>query len=218
MRYTAPVTRTRGAGGRKRRGPSSPRAPEASAATRDALVAAAIELFAEKGLDAPSLDEICARAGFTRGAFYVYFKDREELIGATLQAQTEGLLALLFADSEEPDGLRLTIERFAEAMASGLYPPPGGIRLHHLLTACARSTEVRERQQAINQEAIDRMAKLVHRGQHEGRVRQDVEPSRVSTLLLSLFEGLQVLGDVGTAFDPRALSRELLKLLAPPPP
>jgi AcrR family transcriptional regulator len=180
-------------------------------------VAAAIELFAEKGLDAPSLDEICARAGFTRGAFYVYFKDREELIGATIQAQTEGAMALLFADSEEPDGLRLTIERFAEAMASGIYPPPGGIRLHHLLAACARSTEVRARQQAINQEAIDRMAKLVRRGQHEGRVRQDVEPSRVSTLLLSLTEGLQVLGDVGTPFDPRALSGELLKLLAPPP-
>jgi hypothetical protein len=126
-------------------------------------------------------------------------------------------MELLFADSEEPDGLRLTVERFAEAMASGLYPPPGGIRLHHLLAACARSAEIRERQQALNQEAVDRMSKLVRRGQHEGRVRQDVDPSRVATLLLSVTEGLQLIGDIGSPFDPRALSRELLKLLAPPP-
>ncbi|HVH04632.1 MAG TPA: TetR family transcriptional regulator, partial [Myxococcota bacterium] len=53
--------------------------------TREALVQAAIAEFAEKGLDLPSLDAICARAGFTRGAFYVHFRDREELLGAVME-------------------------------------------------------------------------------------------------------------------------------------
>src|SRR5262252_1452795 len=50
--------------------------------TREALIQAGIELFAEKGLDAPSLDEICDRAGYTRGAFYVHFADRDEFVVA----------------------------------------------------------------------------------------------------------------------------------------
>ena len=43
--------------------------------TRSALIRAALKLFHEEGFDGPSLDAICARAGYTRGAFYVHFKD-----------------------------------------------------------------------------------------------------------------------------------------------
>ena len=42
---------------------------ETKQATRDALISAGMALFAEQGLDGPSLDAICDRAGFTRGAF-----------------------------------------------------------------------------------------------------------------------------------------------------
>ncbi|MBM4360960.1 MAG: TetR family transcriptional regulator, partial [Deltaproteobacteria bacterium] len=49
---------------------------EASQETRDALIEAGMAAFASEGLDAPSLDSICERAGYTRGAFYVHFKDR----------------------------------------------------------------------------------------------------------------------------------------------
>ena len=47
--------------------------------TREALISAALAEFAEHGFDAPSLDAICARAGYTRGAFYVHFRDRSDL-------------------------------------------------------------------------------------------------------------------------------------------
>src|SRR4051812_40727719 len=53
--------------------------------TREALVEAGIALFAEQGLDGPSLDAICERAGFTRGAFYVHFRDRDELLQAVME-------------------------------------------------------------------------------------------------------------------------------------
>ena len=53
--------------------------------TREALLRAGMELFAEQGLDVPSLDALCARAGFTRGAFYVHFADREEFIVAVME-------------------------------------------------------------------------------------------------------------------------------------
>lgn len=47
--------------------------------TRQRLLDAAAEVFAEVGLDAASVEAICERAGFTRGAFYSNFDSKDEL-------------------------------------------------------------------------------------------------------------------------------------------
>ncbi len=47
--------------------------------TRARLMDAAFEVFAEVGLDAASVEAICERAGFTRGAFYSNFASKDEL-------------------------------------------------------------------------------------------------------------------------------------------
>jgi len=48
-------------------------------ATRQRLLDAAAEVFAEVGLDAASVEAVCERAGFTRGAFYSNFDSKDEL-------------------------------------------------------------------------------------------------------------------------------------------
>lgn len=48
-------------------------------ATRQKLLDAAAQVFAEVGLDAASVEAICERAGFTRGAFYSNFETKDEL-------------------------------------------------------------------------------------------------------------------------------------------
>lgn len=48
-------------------------------ATRRKLLDAAAQVFAEVGLDAASVEAVCERAGFTRGAFYSNFETKEEL-------------------------------------------------------------------------------------------------------------------------------------------
>ena len=48
-------------------------------ATRQKLLDAAAQVFAQVGLDAASVEAICERAGFTRGAFYSNFESKDEL-------------------------------------------------------------------------------------------------------------------------------------------
>jgi AcrR family transcriptional regulator len=62
------------------------------AQTQDRLMDAATALFAEKGVLAASVEEICERAGFTRGAFYSNFESKDELLLALVQRKREAIL------------------------------------------------------------------------------------------------------------------------------
>lgn len=48
-------------------------------ATLERLLDGAREVFAEVGFQAATIEEVCARAGFTRGAFYSSFRTKDEL-------------------------------------------------------------------------------------------------------------------------------------------
>jgi AcrR family transcriptional regulator len=48
--------------------------------TREKVLAAAEELFAEQGYDATSVQQVVARAGVTKGALYHYFSAKEDLL------------------------------------------------------------------------------------------------------------------------------------------
>ncbi|PJI52936.1 hypothetical protein CTI14_35415, partial [Methylobacterium radiotolerans] len=47
--------------------------------TKARLLEAAAQVFAEAGLDGASVEAVCERAGFTRGAFYSNFDSKDEL-------------------------------------------------------------------------------------------------------------------------------------------
>ena len=55
--------------------------------TRERLLQAAYEVFAETGVHAASVEMIAERAGFTRGAFYSNFDSKEELFFALAERE-----------------------------------------------------------------------------------------------------------------------------------
>ncbi|QDP94659.1 TetR/AcrR family transcriptional regulator [Microlunatus elymi] len=57
--------------------------------TRERLINAAVGVFAERGIIGASVEEISDRAGFTRGAFYSNFADKDALVLAIVQHDAE---------------------------------------------------------------------------------------------------------------------------------
>ena len=57
---------------------------EKQALTRECLMHSAARVFARRGLQQASIDEVAEDAGFTKGAFYANFKNKEELFLAML--------------------------------------------------------------------------------------------------------------------------------------
>ena len=61
--------------------------------TRRRLLDAALEVFAEEGFGRASVEDVCARAGYTRGAFYSNFVSLDELFLAMWQERSDAFLA-----------------------------------------------------------------------------------------------------------------------------
>lgn len=67
----------------------TPTARRKRADTRDRLIDAAREVLAEEGLQGASVEVICERAGYTRGAFYSNFETRQDLVLAVFHREKE---------------------------------------------------------------------------------------------------------------------------------
>ena len=86
---------------------------------RDALVAAAVALFAERGFDGTTVDDIVARAGVGRRSFFRYFPSKESVVfpdhEGTL-ARMSGFLADESGFDQEPVGRVCDAARMVLAM------------------------------------------------------------------------------------------------------
>lgn len=65
------------------------------------LIAAALDLFVEKGFAATRLDDVAARAGVSKGTLYLYFDSKEALFKAVVE---QGIVPLFAAAEQELDG------------------------------------------------------------------------------------------------------------------
>ena len=194
--------------------------------TRDALIAAALVEFSEHGLDAPSLDAICARAGFTRGAFYVHFRDREDLMVGVLDTALGSFLDAMIATGGEGEDLVRTVDRFA-GILNLLNASPRGespstessllvpVHLAQLLDGARRSKRLRRAIVGLLESASKRLEDVSRRGQEGGAVRHDVNAHELGRLLLALAVGALVVRDAGLSLDPPALRRALVRMLSP---
>src|SRR5260370_42484121 len=68
---------------------------EQQARTGSSLMRSAAKLFAERGLEQSSIDDVAEAAGYTKGAFYANFKNKEELFLAMLDERFAQRLAAL---------------------------------------------------------------------------------------------------------------------------
>lgn len=70
--------------------------------TQARLLDAALDAFAERGFHGASVEEVCDRAGFSRGAFYSNYASKTELFIALYHRQAENVLAALSDRASSP--------------------------------------------------------------------------------------------------------------------
>lgn len=82
------------------------------ARTRARLTEAALRLMAERGIAGTSVSEIAVEAELANGTFYLYFRDKSEIVAAVCQAVT-------LAMHNEMSSVRLSLDDGAARVAFG---------------------------------------------------------------------------------------------------
>ncbi|MDF3029598.1 MAG: Transcriptional regulator [Moraxellaceae bacterium] len=202
----------------KKPGVRTPRSrDEIKQETREALVRAASELFRTEGLDV-SLDRVCAHAGYTRGAFYVHFRDRDDLIAVVMERVGLALLDTLLGKEDAEDDFFVLVQRFLHTVSSGQYPiSRTGLRPYQLMDACARAEDVRLQYLRLNQVSVSRLATILQRGQKKGHIRQDLAAETVAQLLMAIVVGMQTILDLDMPLDLPGIARNMQRMLTPLP-
>ncbi|MBL1079502.1 TetR/AcrR family transcriptional regulator [Nocardia sp. 2] len=89
--------------------------------TRQRLLDAAFEAFAEDGLGRCTVEQLCDRAGYTRGAFYSNFTSLDELFLAMWEQRSAAMLAQVTAFLDDDTAIdvsdpRRVVEHILEAV------------------------------------------------------------------------------------------------------
>jgi AcrR family transcriptional regulator len=184
---------------------------ESKRATREALLKAGLAELVEHGLDTPSLDAICARAGFTRGAFYVHFKDRDDFLIAVTDWVLSSVIDALVGVEGETD-LGEVIQRFvayATRNDAGAFP----IATHRVFEAIARSEQLRRRFDGVIAEAAERLGKVIERQQSNGGLRRGLDGRSIAYMVIAMGVGATSLRDAGVQLKAGEVGANLLSLL-----
>lgn len=157
-------------------------APQANEG-RDRVLRHARELFAERGYDGVSMQQIAAATGMTKAALYYHFRDKEELFGHVMRLEMDRVERGLGGVLSNEGSLRDHLEGVAVA-AFGWFQSDfgrlvGDLKLH-VSVACQR--EIGCNVQAPYTVLRPRFA----RAMAEGELRADLDPE----LMVSLFLGL----------------------------
>lgn len=119
---------------------------ERRAETRERLLAAAAELFAERGIDGSSVDAIAERAERTSGAVYDHFGGKPGLLFALLEGWTDAAAEVIGAEV----AAAATLDGRLEAIWRNVVAPPKGeggrwiLLEHELWSYAARDEAARE--------------------------------------------------------------------------
>ncbi|HEX5859022.1 MAG TPA: helix-turn-helix domain-containing protein [Microbacterium sp.] len=143
---------------------------------RARILAAAAEIFAERGLDV-SLDDIAAHAGVGVGTVYRRFPDKDALIEALFEEKIDAVVAL----ADEALEIEDPWEGFTTFMRGMCRMQAADRGFKDALLARDRG---RERMAAARERIAPRATKLLARAQEAGVIRSDLGPFDVPMLNL----------------------------------
>lgn len=138
------------------------------------LVEAARDLFAEKGYESTSVQDVVERAGVTKGAMYHYYRSKEELLAETyarvLDRQLARLQAIVAGDDPVPQRLARAA---ADVVVSTVEELPGST----ILLGSLHQLGERHRREVYAQRRRYRalLLGLVQEGAEAGVLRDDVD-------------------------------------------
>lgn len=182
--------------------------------TRQKIEAAALSLFARKGL-AVTVDEIARAAGLSKGLLYNHYQSKEALIAGLVRQATDMSVRNFeeFTPNNAPASVK--IQQITSAMCQMYSDQPIGIDYFMFMVQVGMSSFQVPQAELYTEDLpnpIESLAHIIAQGQIEGSV-VDGDTLQLSIVYWAAFQGLCCYAITGMplSLDPKMLSRILLK-------
>lgn len=194
--------------------------PDTQKARRDNILDAAELCFARSGFHATTMQHICAEAGVSAGAVYVYFKSKEDLIAGIAERDRNKLAEQMKGLAQAPDliaALGVLGEHYA-------VEEPRHKRLLCIEIGCeaTRNDEVGRIFRSVDDFCRRSFEELLSKAKDQGRIDPAVGTAQLAQLIAVIGDGLFWRRAVDPGFDAKALMPAILTLietlLNPTPP
>jgi TetR/AcrR family transcriptional repressor of nem operon len=160
------------------------------------LLDAAVQLILQQGFSATTVDQICAQAGLTKGAFFHYFKSKEEIGEMALDhfccKQAESLGKGCFNKMEDSlecfhGFLDFFLEKTSESKMCNCL-------IGNLTQEVAQTyPEIRCKCEASFNQFIERLTGILTKAKEQYPPKTDFDPRSVATFFASLLQGSIIL-------------------------
>jgi len=168
-------------------------APEGGRDMRGAIVAAAAELFAERGYGATSVREVVERAGCKKPTLYYYFENKERLFLEVIGDSVAELNGIVSAQLDSAGGVRQRLLRALRGYLSHVQAHPTVLRL--LMTAERHPEQGQPFYDfdALRQEHVDTLRAIFETGVAAGELRADLDLEEAVLALFGMLDHRLVL-------------------------
>ncbi len=190
-----------------------------SAAVRQRLFDAAMHLFAQRGFQATTVEEITEAADVGKGTFFNYFPSKEELLTSFGEIRLGKVRAALDAAKEGNESIAAILRRLELTLAED--PGRSAELARSIILTLLSSESVRNDGCARLRQAQSIFAQIFTLGQKRGEVRRDVSPADLARCFKESHFGallLWSLEPVGSLASAVGRSFELFWAFAAAPP
>ncbi len=165
-----------------------------SAETRERLFHAAMRMFAEKGFNEATVEDITNAADVGKGTFFNYFPSKEHILIAFSDMQLGKLERLVEVARDGKGPMRAFFRTMSQQMTSEPAKKPDVMRA--LLQANLSSVSVRELMRERNSRGERLLAEIVQIGQERGEFRRDVSALEMARVFRQMTFGTILLWSV----------------------
>lgn len=186
-------------------------------AKRATITQAAAEVFASKGFQGASMDDIAAAAGVSKGTVYGYFANKEDLFYATFEAFQGQLVleceAVMSAQTTARDKLAGCLQLCVTSLQQNIQLFPLTLELW----AAASTGSARDRFAAVMErlyrEFRGMTAALIEAGKASGEFRTDVDAQAVAAWLVGGLDGMMLQYSFDHSLDVQGWTENFLTLV-----
>ena len=184
--------------------------------THNQILSSAEQLFATKGFNGTSMNDIVKDSGFSKGALYNHFESKERLFLSLWEHQTNvsiEQLKQLFSPEDKAVDKIIKVAKVTMASTCDCPREMGRIQIEFMITAARMKSlepDMKKRYETIH--------KFIHEifeeGVSNGEFKPGIDYNAITSILFAALDGLQLhFATLNIKFDTKQLQDTLIKMI-----